>query len=254
MKTSRGPHRVSLPRALSKLGYASRAQAFFLIREGRVAVNGRIVTNPHAWVQLDKDTISLEGKEVFQKEFRYLAFHKPVGVTTTRLDERGNTTVYDLLGEAARGLSPVGRLDKDTSGLLLFTNDHQLANALTDPDLGIPKTYHVVLHASLSSLDLQRLTKGVMITVDGKPYKTKPAQVTKRSGREVEITIHEGKNRQIRKMFAALGYDVISLQRTQLGPLPLGTLNEGKSRPLTEEEVRQLRTVLNKKLAHHKVT
>ncbi|HXG37411.1 MAG TPA: pseudouridine synthase [Bacteroidota bacterium] len=246
MKTSRGPHRVSLPRALSKLGYASRAQAFFLIREGRVAVNGRIVTNPHAWVQLNKDTIALEGKEVFQKEFRYLVFHKPAGVTTTRSDERGNTTVYDLLGETARGLSPVGRLDKDTSGLLLFTNDHQLANALTDPDLGIPKTYHVVLHSSPSSLDIQRLSKGVTITVDGKPYKTKPALVTKRSAREVEITIHEGKNRQLRKMFAALGYDVNSLQRTHIGPLSLGTLKEGKSRPLTEEEVRQLRTVLKK--------
>jgi pseudouridine synthase len=211
-----------------------------------VAVNGRIVTNPHAWVQLNRDTISLEGKEVFQKDFRYLVFHKPAGVTTTRSDERGNTTVYDLLGDAGRGLSPVGRLDKETSGLLLFTNDRQLANALTDPESGIPKTYHVVLDSLPSSVDIQTVAKGVAIIVDGKPYKTKPAMIVKQSGRHVQITIHEGKNRQIRKMFAALGYNVVSLRRTQSGPLSLGSLNEGECRLLTEEEIRQLRTAIKK--------
>lgn len=246
MKTSRGPHRVSLPRALSKLGYASRAQAFFLIQQGRVAVNGRLVTNPHTWIQLDRDIISLEGKTVFQKEFRYLMFHKPAGITTTRSDERGNTTVYDLLGDAAQGLAPVGRLDKDTSGLLLFTNDHQFANTLTDPNTGIPKTYQVVLDSAPSSQDLRALNQGVTITVEGQLYKTRPAQVTRRSAREVEITISEGKNRQVRKMFAALGYHVVSLRRTRIGPLSLGSLNEGESRPLSEDEIRELRAALKK--------
>jgi len=248
MKTSRGPHRVSLPRALSKLGYASRAQAFFLIKEGRVAVNGRIVTNPHAWIQLNRDTISLEGKTVFQQVFRYLLFNKPVGVTTTRSDERGNTTIYDILGAPAQGLSPVGRLDKGTSGLLLLTNDHQLANALTDPNTGIPKTYHVVLDSPPTREDIQALAKGVTITVDGQPYKTKPAVVTQQSPRQVEITIREGKNRQIRKMFAALGYHVVSLHRTRLGPLTLGTLEVGNSRILTADEIRELRECMKDRL------
>jgi pseudouridine synthase len=215
-----------------------------LIKEGRVAVNGRIITNPHAWVQLNRDTISLEGKTVFQQVFRYLLFNKPAGVTTTRSDERGNTTVYDLLGTTAQGLSPVGRLDKDTSGLLLFTNDHQLANALTDPNSGISKTYQVVLDAPPTHQDIQALAKGVTITVDGQPYKTKPAVVTQRAARQVEITIREGKNRQIRKMFAALGYHVVSLHRTHIGPLSLGSLKVGESRFLTGEEIRELREAL----------
>jgi pseudouridine synthase len=119
---------------------------------------------------------------------------------------------------------------------------------LTDPNTGIPKTYHVVLDSPPTREDIQALAKGVTITVDGQPYKTKPAVVTQQSPRQVEITIREGKNRQIRKMFAALGYHVVSLHRTRLGPLTLGTLEVGKSRILTADEIRELRECMKDRL------
>lgn len=246
-KTSYSANRVSLPRALSKLGYASRTQAIALIREGRVAVNGRTEQNPHRWVSLATDFITIDGTKASQREFRYLLFHKPVGVTTTRSDERGSLTVYDLLGEDARGLSPVGRLDKETSGFLLFTNDHQLAHALTDPEAHVPKIYRVVLTSSLTAAHAAELATGIVITVDGKPYKTRPARVVRRGDRCVDITLWEGKNRQVRKMFMALGYTVEALHRLQVGPLSLGSLKEGASRLLKADEVRLLREVLARK-------
>ncbi len=242
MKTSRAANRVSLPRALSKLGYASRTQAFIFVEEGHVQVNGKIERNPHRWIDLQSDKISLNSETVSQKEFRYLLVHKPVGVTTTQSDERGNTTVFDFFGETAKGLSPVGRLDKDTSGLLLLTNDHQLANALTDPESGVPKTYSVTLDRPLQSGDVKTLEVGVTIRIDGLDYRTKTATVTQRNPTFIEITIREGKNRQIRKMFQALGYPVIELRRLSIGPVSLGPLKEKESRKLTKAELQALRS------------
>lgn len=242
MKTSRAPNRVSLPRALSKLGYASRTQAFVFIEEGRVAVNGKTERNPHRWVNIESDKISVDAGTVSQKEFRYLLFHKPAGVTTTRSDERGHTTVFDIVGEGAQGLSSVGRLDKDTSGLVLLTNDHQLANRLTDPNTGIPKTYSVLLDKPLRGADAAAFERGVTIQIDGADYRTKQAKLRVLQGTTVEVTITEGKNRQIRKMFEALGYSVLELQRLSIGPLSLGTLKEKVARPLTAAEIKALQS------------
>jgi 23S rRNA pseudouridine2605 synthase len=246
MKTSRALNRVTLPRAISKLGYASRTQAFVFIEEGSVEVNGKTERNPHRWIDLRLDKISVNSETVSQKEFRYLLFHKPVGVATTHSDERGNATVFDLLGETAEGLSPVGRLDKDTSGLLLLTNDHQLAHSLTDPAIGVDKTYHVTLDRPLINDDARRLEEGVTIRVDGANYHTKRSVVTVRGPSRIEVTIREGKNRQIRKMFQTLGYTVIELQRVIVGSLSLGSLREKETRKLSKAEVEALRSVVRK--------
>ena len=244
MKTSRARNRVTLPRALSKLGYASRTQAFVFIDEGRVTVNGKAERNPHRWINLESDRISVDNETVSKKEFRYLLVHKPVGVTTTHSDELGNPTIFDLIGDDAKGLSAAGRLDKDTSGLLLLTNDHQLANALTDPDSGVTKTYRATLDRQFEPADHDAFERGVMIRVDGEDYRTKPSKLHRRSPATLELSISEGKNRQVRKMFQALGYNVVRLERLSIGPLHLGSLKEKESRQLEKTELQSLRKSL----------
>lgn len=240
MKTSRSPNRVSLPRALSKLGFASRSAAQNLIVEGSVLVNGRVERNPHCWVNLERDRISVKGTEVIRAERRYLLLHKPVGVVTTASDEKGRATVLDLLGEEGRGLMPVGRLDKDTSGLLLLTNDHELGDFLTAPLTAVPKTYAVTVDRPIRREDCSRIRHGVSITVNGRPYTTKPAETRILDRESVELVISEGKNRQIRKMFEVLGYQMMQLHRVAIGPLRLAGLREGEFRPLTPDEIVQL--------------
>lgn len=240
MKTSRSPNRVSLPRALSKLGFASRSTAHKLIGNGSVLVNGNVELNPHRWVNLQSDRITVDGNEVVKTERRYVLLNKPTGVVTTVSDERGRTTVLDVLGEEGAGLAPVGRLDKDTSGLLLLTNDNELGNILTSPGAGLPKTYAVVLDRIVRREDLAQLRKGISITVNGQEHRTLPAETRLTDRNALELTITEGKNRQVRRMFEELGYSVLTLHRVAVGPLRMGTLREGEFRSLTPEEIAQL--------------
>lgn len=241
MKTSRAPGRVSLPRALSKLGIASRSQAIRLIERGAVCVNRKVESNPHRWIDLNRDHIELRNQVLEHREFRYLLLNKPRGFVTTGSDERGQKTVFDLLGEKGEGMSPVGRLDKETAGLLLFTNDHQLANLLTSPESNTRKTYIANLDRPIAEKDLLLLSRGVDIEIKGSAYRTKPAQVSQLPSGRLEISITEGKNRQIRRMLDSLGYEVVSLQRIAVGPLKLGDLPEGESRELSIDEVQELR-------------
>jgi 23S rRNA pseudouridine2605 synthase len=255
MKTSRAPGRVSLPRAISKLGFASRAEACRLIANGSVRVNKKVVVNLHRWVDIENDRIEVQSQTLKREAFRYVVLHKPKGVVTTNSDERGERTVFDVLGEKSRGLSPVGRLDKDTTGLLLFTNDHQLANQVTSPERGLQKTYVAGIDRPIRDMDLLTLSHGMEIRAEGREVVTKPARVVVRKSREVEISITEGKNRQIRKMFKELGYDVTSLRRVSVGPILLKELVEGESRELTSEELHLLKSALGTsgpKLAHPK--
>ncbi len=141
---------VSLARALSKLGVLSRSQAEQAIIDKRVSVNGKIIINPSLRCSMDDDRIEIDGKPVRQTSFVYIVMNKPVGIVTTRSDERGRKTVYDLLGDVGQWIFPVGRLDKDSSGLLLFTNDHRLGERLTNPDSKVPKTYIVTLDKPLN--------------------------------------------------------------------------------------------------------
>jgi len=234
-RARQGRNQVTLARALSKLGIASRVQAQALIRDGKISVNGRIVRSPLVWVDPREDRISLAGKPVQKTERVYLALHKPCGVVTTRSDERGRKTVYDLLPEGLDWVFPVGRLDKESSGLLLLTNDTRFGESVTNPTLKIQKVYAVQLDRALQEADRKRMESGMTLS-DG--TRTLPASVSVSTSdlATCEITLREGKNRQIRRMGKELGYEVVSLKRVSIGAIRLGNLKEGEIRSLTATE------------------
>ncbi len=228
---------ISLTRALSKLGYTSRAQAEQIILAGRVGMNGNIVKNPSFRCSLDSDDITIDGQWVSKKEFTYIIMNKPVGIVTTRSDERGRHNVYDILDNVGRWIFPVGRLDKDTSGLLLFTNDNQLGERLTNPKSKVSKTYVVKLKKHISHEHLNLFRQGIIL--DG--AKLLPAKVKLLSEKEIEMTIFEGKNRQIRRMCESLGYKVVSLIRIKIGSLELDNLKPGEWKYIRKSKVEKLR-------------
>jgi len=227
----------TLERVLSKAGLGSRSEARRWIGEGRVRVNGRVAGDPDRWVDLERDRITVDDRPLQQAALAYLLLYKPAGYLTTYRDPQGRQTIYDLLPDRDRYLFPVGRLDLDTSGLLILTNDTAFAERLTNPDYKVPKTYLVKASNVLSDEDLDRLRNGVELR-DGL---TRPAIVTRLGKSRFEITITEGRNRQVRRMVEALGAKVLKLERTAIGPLTIGDLPIGKTRELTEEEVRKLR-------------
>lgn len=229
--------RVGLARALSKLGYCSRSQAFELIREGKVRLNGAATRNPEAPVRLGKDRIAVDGKTLGAAEKVYLVMNKPRGVVTTASDEKGRETVYSLLPGEMRWIAPVGRLDLASEGLLLFTNDSEWAARITDPDSRVDKTYHVQIGSVPDARVMVALEHGVE-TLQGEALKAKAARVL-RTGQKnawVEIVLDEGKNRQIRRMLDGLGIEVLRLIRVAIGPVVLGELAKGEHRALRSEE------------------
>lgn len=230
----------TLERVLSKAGLGSRTEARRWIADGRVKVNGRVVRDPDQWVDLERDRIHFDGKPLEKQEHVYLLLYKPAGYLTTYRDPQGRPTIYDLLDDRDRYLFPVGRLDLETSGLLILTNDTAFAERVTNPDFKVPKTYLVKASRYLSDEDLDRLRNGIELR-DGP---TKPAQVTRvreAGGKTVfEITITEGRNRQIRRMVEALEAKVLKLVRIAIGTIRIGELQIGKTRDLTAEEVRRL--------------
>jgi 23S rRNA pseudouridine2605 synthase len=235
--------KVSLARALSKLGVASRSRARLLIEEGRVTVNGRVLRNPDVRVDPVREILRVDDEKVRPAERVYLMMHKPKGVVTTRSDERGRETVYDLLQPGQGWLFPVGRLDRETSGLLLLTNDTQWGNRIGVPESNVPKVYHVKLDRPISEEDLRRLSAGVELSEPAGKIRTRPAEAfpLRSSGEPwLSLTIHEGRNRQVRRMCEALGYRVEELIRTRIGDLRLGDLPAGATRPLSADEVRSL--------------
>ena len=231
----------TLERVLSKAGLGSRTEARQWIGTGRVRVNGRLIQTPDHWVDLVRDHVTLDGKPVRDAAKVYLLLYKPKGYLTTYKDPEGRPTIYDLLGEVEQWVSPVGRLDLDTSGLLLLTNDTAFAERVTNPDFKVPKTYLVKTASRLSDEDLDRLRRGLEL----KDGATQPALVTRQrdagSHTFLEITISEGRNRQVRRMIEALGSRVLKLVRIAIGPIRIGTLAIGKHRPLTPAELEMLR-------------
>ena len=231
----------TIERVLSKAGVGSRTEARSWIARGRVQVNGRVVRDPDAWVDLERDRVSFDGKPLRSRERIYLLMYKPKGYLTTYRDPQGRPTIYDLLPEGTPYVSPVGRLDLDTSGLLILTNDTQLAERLTNPDYHVPKTYLVKASRHLTDDDLDALRRGL----DLRDGPTRPATVTRvreSGGKTVfEITVTEGRNRQVRRMVEALEAKVLKLVRVAIGPLRIGKMQIGSTRELTAEEVRGLR-------------
>ena len=233
MAASRYPRgRVALERALSKLGLASRSEARRLIRDGVVTVNGRSVTDPLAAVSPERDVIVVSGERAAVRAWRTIAFHKPRGSVTTRRDPGGRPTVFDLLGDEADGLIAVGRLDLATTGLLLLTTDTQLAESLTNPANAVVRRYVVTVRGEVSDDGCAALERGR----DG--LRAASVTVKKRSRRETHLIVEltEGKNREIRRLFASIGHDVTRLLRVAYGPIELGTLQPGHWREVTADE------------------
>ncbi|CAK09359.1 pseudouridine synthase [Rhizobium johnstonii] len=234
--------RVTLPRALSKLGYCSRTQAERLIAENRVAVDGRIVNDTSAWVDLATARISIDGLVIAAEAKIYLMLNKPRGLVTTRHDPEGRPTVYDCLRDFdIPHLSPVGRLDKASEGLLLFTNDTEFAQILLDPVTHVTKTYHVQIDRIMDDEDIAAMTSG--IRHDGELLTATAARRLRHGDRNswIEVELDEGRNRQIRRMLEALGTECLRLVRVAIGGLELGELPKGAVRALSEPELQALR-------------
>jgi 23S rRNA pseudouridine2605 synthase len=230
---------VQLHRAISKLGFGSRTQAWDWVRAGRVRLDGLVATDPLTWVDLDRQHVSVDGEEPPEAVASTLALHKPRGVVTTRRDERDRPTVYDLLPPDLPWVFPAGRLDADSEGLLILTTDSALAARLTEPKHEVPKTYHVTLDAPLVDEALNRLRKGVELS-DGP---TRPAKVRRLGGKDscvVEFILTEGRNRQLRRMATAVGRRVKRLVRVAIGAFQLGDLAPGACRILDPADCRRL--------------
>lgn len=236
-----------LHKYMSQAGVASRREAERLIREGRVKVNGIVVKEMGVQVDSEKDQITLDEKTVLPaQKLIYLLFYKPKGVVTTLKDPQNRKKVTDYLKTVKERVYPVGRLDYNTEGLLLLTNDGELANLLTHPRHKVEKVYIAVVKGIVADKSLSQLRKGVLLE-DGL---TAPAKVKRRTvGKDftkVEIAITEGRNRQVRRMFAAVGHPVLALKRVKLGPLDLGDLQPGEYRSLLSKEIHALRTCASK--------
>ncbi|NLS01386.1 rRNA pseudouridine synthase [Rhizobium sp. P38BS-XIX] len=234
--------RVTLPRALSKLGYCSRTQAEVLIAAGRVTVNGNRVTDPATWVDLEQARFAVDGIAIAAEEKLYFMLNKPRGLVTTRDDPEGRPTVYDCLRDIdARHLAPVGRLDKASEGLLLFTNDTVLSQALLDPISHVGKTYHVQVDRIMEVEQLERMERGIID--DGELLTASSARVLRSGDRNswLEVELKEGRNRQIRRMLEALGIECLRLVRVAFGDMELGDLPKGAVRALTDAEITRLR-------------
>lgn len=235
-----------LQKVMAHAGVASRRKSEAIIRQGRVRVNGQVVTEMGVKVDPEQDEITVDGKPLSgQERLTYLMLNKPPGVLSTAQDEFGRPTVLDLVDVPQR-VYPVGRLDLDSEGLILLTNDGELTHILTHPSYEHEKEYQVLVRGQPSPDDLRALRQGVELT-DG------PAAVDKvERGSDdgqatwLRIVIHEGRKRQIRRMCQAIGYPVLRLIRTRIGPLELGDLANGRYRDLTEDEIKQLKRIKSK--------
>ena len=233
---------TTILKALTRAGIGPRRSMADAIRSGRVEVNGEMVDDFSHPVDTDKDRILIDKHAIVLRPPKpvYLLLNKPRGVLTTTRDDRGRTTVLDILPDKHRhlGLHPIGRLDKDSTGLLLLTNDGDLTHRLAHPRFEHEKEYLVSISARLSTAEKRRLENGIELD-DGTTHAAKVKEVHVKLF-NYSITVHEGRKRQVRRMFKRLGYEVLALRRIRIGSVRLGDLKDGELRELTEQELSEL--------------
>lgn len=233
--------RIRLQKYLSQCAVASRRKSEELILAGKVKVNGKVAGLGDK-VSPKHDTVTVSGKKIVSnKKHYYIMLHKPRGFITTMDDEMGRKCVAELVKDVGARVYPVGRLDRDSEGLLIMTNDGEFANFMTHPSKHVPKTYRVTVRPEITDEQLLAFNEG--IEIDGRMTAPADAHIIEKSDNRVvlEVILHEGRNRQIRKMCEALGLEVARLKRTHIGSLKLGMLPQGKWRSLTEDEVHRLK-------------
>jgi 23S rRNA pseudouridine2605 synthase len=229
--------RLTVDRLLSKRGIASRGTSQEWIRAGRVRINGRVIRDPATWVLWPKDAVSIDDRPIQDSVKRFILFHKPRGVITTHSDEKGRKTIFDVLPADLGYMHAVGRLDQATSGLLLLTNDSTLSSLLTDPAHKVMRTYLVSVRGEFTKIQAAEAVAGV---VDGgEPLQCHTVKIQKSSGREshLEVVLVQGKNREIRRLFQAVGHEVT--RRIQYGPFKLENLPSGGWREIPIEDARK---------------
>lgn len=232
---------MTLDRVLSRFGLASRTAAREAIAAGRVKVNGRMVRDPDRWTNPQMDSIHVDGDRVKQARKTYLLFYKPKGVITSHGDPGGRKTIYDCLDASVPWVSAVGRLDKDTSGLLLLTNDTDFANYVASPSSEVPKTYLIKANTLVSDELIARMSEGLELK-RGEWARPKSVRRVEDRGKYswLEIVLTEGKNREVRRLLEAVGLKVLKLVRTRIGPCTLEGLQVGRWRPLLQWETNSL--------------
>lgn len=234
-----------LNKYIASSGLCSRRKADELIESGVVLVNGKKVTELGFSVQ-PKDKVFVSGKLIHPVKHEYYRFYKPAGYITTSEDEKNRKTIYDLIPENLHHLKPVGRLDKDSTGLIILTNDGDLINDLTHPSVKVPKLYRVSINGKISQNDIDKMYKGIEIESGKKAYAEVDVLDFDNDHTIMEIMLYQGLNRQIRKMFEHLGFDVLTLKRIQHATLNLDGLKRGDCKPIKPQQIKELRNFLNR--------
>ena len=234
-----------LNKYIASSGLCSRRKADEIIEEGRVLVNGKKITELGFLVQ-DKDKVFVDKKLVRPVKHEYYRFYKPAGYITTADDEKGRKTIYDLLPETMLHLKPVGRLDKDSTGLLILTNDGDLINDLTHPSVKVPKVYHVSINGKIHPHQVEQLVNGIEIEKGKIAYADVSVLEIDNNKTMMEVTLYQGLNRQIRKMFEHIGFEVKSLKRIQHATISIQGLKRGEVKPLKPQQIKELKNFLNR--------
>ena len=238
-----------LNKYIASTGLCSRRKADELIEAGKVSVNGKVVTELGFHVR-EKDKVSVDGKNIYPQKLEYYRFYKPAGYITTQEDEKGRKTIYDIIPPELRHLKPVGRLDKDSTGLLILTNDGELINQMTHPSIKVPKVYMVTINGRFTENNAKEMFEGIEIVTDANEKKmayaeTMPIEVTNKSS-IIQVVLYQGINRQIRKMFAKLGFEVEVLKRIQHAIITLEGMKKGQIKVLKPKQIKQLQSYLAK--------
>lgn len=234
-----------LNKYIASSGLCSRRKADELIESGVVFVNGKKVTELGYGVEA-KDKVFVNNQLVRPVKHQYYRFYKPAGYITTSEDENGRKTIYDILPENLHHLKPVGRLDRESTGLIILTNDGDLINELTHPSVHVPKLYKVAINGKITQNDIDKMHKGIEIEPDKIAYAEVDVTAIDNSHTEMEVMLYQGMNRQIRKMFASLGFEVLTLKRVQHAIFNLDGLKRGEFKPIKPQQIKELRNFLNR--------